>query len=76
MPIRRISIPLFHSFYLEGNDKNTQYTLNDIDFGLVERPKAGLELSKKVNNVKLKVVGYYDSLYTEKLLTNNNTIKY
>lgn len=41
------------NFYLEGNDKNTQYTLNDIDFGLVERPKAGLELSKKVNNVKI-----------------------
>lgn len=39
--------------YLYGNDLNGNYTLNNLDFGLTERPKAQLELSKKVTNVKL-----------------------
>ena len=37
----------------EGNRKNGGYTLNDIDFGLVERPKAQLEIDKSVANVKV-----------------------
>lgn len=39
--------------YLNGNDINTEYSLNNVDFGLVERPKAQLELNKKVTNVRL-----------------------
>ena len=39
--------------YRYGNDKNGNYTLNNVDFGLTERPKAGLELDQKVTNVKL-----------------------
>lgn len=35
------------------NAKNGNYTLNNVDFGLVERPKAQLELGKKVTNVKV-----------------------
>ena len=35
------------------NDKNGNYTLNNIDFGLVERPKAQLEIDKSVANVKV-----------------------
>ena len=39
--------------YLYNNDKNGEYVLNNIDFGLTERPKAQIELDKKVTNVKL-----------------------
>ena len=39
--------------YLYNNDKNGEYVLNNIDFGLTERPKAQLELSEKVTNVKV-----------------------
>lgn len=39
--------------YRYGNDLNGNYTLNNVDFGLTERPKAQLELSKKVTNVKV-----------------------
>lgn len=41
------------NLYLNGNDINTEYSLNNVDFGLVERPKAQLELNKKVTNVRL-----------------------
>lgn len=39
--------------YLNGNDINAEYSLNNVDFGLVERPKAQLELNKKVANVRV-----------------------
>lgn len=39
--------------YLYGNDINTEYLLQNVDFGLVERPKAQLELNKKVTNVRV-----------------------
>lgn len=39
--------------YLYGNDINTEYSINNVDLGLVERPKAQLELNKKVTNVRL-----------------------
>ena len=39
--------------YLYDNEKNGNYTLNNVDFGLTERPKAQLELDKKVTNIKL-----------------------
>ncbi|MBR1802737.1 MAG: hypothetical protein IJ777_02035 [Clostridia bacterium] len=39
--------------YLNGNDYNGKYILQNIDFGLVERPKAQLELTKKISNVKI-----------------------
>ena len=39
--------------YLNGNDINAKYSINNVDFGLVERPKAQLELNKKVTNVRL-----------------------
>ena len=39
--------------YLYENDYNGNYTLNNVDFGLTERPKAQLELSKKIANIKV-----------------------
>ena len=36
-----------------NNDKNGNYILANIDFGLVERPKAQLEIDKSVANVKV-----------------------
>ena len=39
--------------YLYGNDTNGNYTLNNVDFGLTERPKAGLELGKKVTHIRV-----------------------
>ena len=37
----------------EDNRRNSRYNLNNIDFGLVERPKAQLEIDKSVANVKV-----------------------
>jgi len=39
--------------YLFENDKNGNYTINNVDLGLTERPKAQLELNSKVTNVKI-----------------------
>ena len=39
--------------YLYGNDVNGKYTLNNIDLGITERPKAQLEIDKSVTNVKV-----------------------
>lgn len=39
--------------YKNGNDKNGSYSVQGVDFGLTERPKAQLELSKKITNVKI-----------------------
>ncbi len=39
--------------YANGNEYNGNYVIQDLDFGLEERPKAGLELDKKVSNVKV-----------------------
>lgn len=39
--------------YLYGNDHNSSYTINFVDFGLTERPKAQLEIGKTVTNVKI-----------------------
>ena len=39
--------------YIGDNVYNSNYTLNNIDFGLVERPKAQLEIDKSVANVKV-----------------------
>lgn len=36
-----------------GNTNNGKYTLNNVDLGLTERPKAQLELDKKVTNVNI-----------------------
>ena len=39
--------------YANGNEYNGNYVIQNLDFGLEERPKAGLELDKKVSNVKI-----------------------
>ena len=39
--------------YVGDNAYNSKYTLNNIDFGLTERPKAQLEIDKSVANVKV-----------------------
>ncbi len=39
--------------YIGDNAYNSNYTLNNIDFGLTERPKAQLEIDKSVANVKV-----------------------
>ena len=39
--------------YVGDNAYNSNYTLNNIDFGLTERPKAQLEIDKSVANVKV-----------------------
>ena len=41
--------------YLNGNDFNGKYTLNNVDFGLAERPKAQLEIGKKITNIQIKL---------------------
>lgn len=41
------------SQYHNGNNVNGKYHVENVDFGLEERPKAGLELNKKVSNVKI-----------------------
>ena len=42
-----------NTLYLYGNDENGKHTYNNVDFGLTERPKAGLELDQNVANVKI-----------------------
>lgn len=39
--------------YKFENHLNGNYTINNLDFGLTERPKAQLELNKQVTNVKI-----------------------
>ena len=39
--------------YKFKNHLNGNYTINNLDFGLTERPKAQLELNKQVTNVKI-----------------------
>ena len=39
-----------------ANDQNGNYTLGNIDFGLVERPKAQLEIDKSVQNVNVTLI--------------------
>lgn len=39
--------------YKFDNHLNGNYTINNLDFGLTERPKAQLELNKQVTNVKV-----------------------
>ena len=39
--------------YIGDNQYNSNYTLNNIDLGLTERPKAQLEIDKSVANVKV-----------------------
>ena len=39
--------------YVGDNQYNSNYTLNNIDLGLTERPKAQLEIDKSVANVKV-----------------------
>ena len=39
--------------YANGNHINGAYEIKNLDFGLTERPKAQLELNKKVTNVKI-----------------------
>ena len=39
--------------YVGDNKYNSNYSLNNIDFGLTERPKAQLEMDKSVANVKV-----------------------
>ena len=39
--------------YIGDNQYNSNYTLNNIDLGLTERPKAQLEIDKSIENVKV-----------------------
>ena len=39
--------------YLNGNDLNGNYTINNLDLGLTERPKAQLEIDKSITNAKV-----------------------
>mgnify|MGYP004616944835 CR=1 FL=1 len=39
--------------YRNGNSENGAYSIQNVDFGLVQRPKAQLELNKQVSNVKI-----------------------
>src|SRR5699024_7971902 len=40
-------------YYIGDNQYNSNYTLNNIDLGLTERPKAQLEIDKSIENVKV-----------------------
>ena len=39
--------------YVGENQYNSNYTLNNIDLGLTERPKAQLEIDKSITNIKV-----------------------
>ena len=39
--------------YANGNHENGTYKIKNLDFGLAERPKAQLELNKRVKNVRI-----------------------
>ena len=39
--------------YIGNNNTNENYYIENVDFGLEERPKAGLELNKKINNIRV-----------------------
>ena len=39
--------------YANGNHENGAYEIKNLDFGLTERPKAQLELNKRVKNVRI-----------------------
>lgn len=38
---------------ISDSAQNTAYNISNVDFGIVERPKAGLKLNKKVSNLKI-----------------------
>ncbi len=42
-----------NTLYLYDNDYNGNYTLNNVDMGLTERPKAQLTLDKQITNIKV-----------------------
>ena len=56
--------------FLYGNDLNGNYTLNNVDLGLTERPKAQLELSKKITNVKMTLANGNTLIDTNKSATD------
>lgn len=58
--------------YLNGNDINGHYTLNNIDFGITERPKAQLEINKSIDNVKVTLAN--SSVLFDVKGTANNVI--
>ncbi len=41
------------NLYLNGNNEDGHYIMDNVDFGLVERPKAQLEIDKSITNAKL-----------------------
>lgn len=42
-----------HDYYKGENNKNGNYVISNLDFGLVERPKAQLEIDKSVANIRV-----------------------
>ena len=38
---------------ISDSSQSTAYNISNVDFGIVERPKAGLKLNKKVSNLKI-----------------------
>lgn len=56
--------------YFNGNDYNGNYTLYNVDFGITERPKAQLEIDKKVANVKLTLSNGTVAFDTTKSVTD------
>ena len=52
------------------SDNNGIYVLKNVDFGLTERPKAQLELNKKVEHIKIKLANG-NILFDTKQATNN-----
>lgn len=71
--------------YHNGNNVNGKYHVENVDFGLEERPKAGLELNKKVSNVKITLANgtiqfdatqtVSDLIWKEKVPYNVNEMK-
>lgn len=39
----------------EGNELDNNYNVNNMDFGIVERPRQSLKLEKKINSVKIRL---------------------
>lgn len=53
-----------------NNDQNGIYHIKNVDLGLEERPKAGLELNKRVSNIKLTLANGNILFDTDKTVTD------
>lgn len=51
-PVMSVSVE-YDTTITDGNDNQVRFTINNIDFGIVERPKQQLDLSKRISGFKI-----------------------